>query len=110
MRRSQFRRQLLATALAVGALSAAPPALAQDQAGQASVDEVVVTGSRIPQREKESLQPIVVTTQQKIEDSGLINLGNVIRENPQFQTYDQTTGDRASANQGDAGVTFANLY
>lgn len=110
MRRSQFKRQLLATALAMGALSAAAPAFAQDQSGQASVEEVVVTGSRIPQRETQSLQPIIVTNAQKIEDSGLINLGNVIRENPLFQTYDQTTGDRASANQGDAGVTFANLY
>ena len=104
-----FRRQLLATALACGSLGVAAPAFAQDQA-PASVDEVVVTGSRIPHRETESLQPIVVTTSQKIEDSGLINLGNVVRENPLFQTYDQTTGDRASANQGDAGVTFANLY
>lgn len=89
---------------------AASPAYAQSAPASTEVEEVVVTGSRIARREIDALQPTVVTSEQAIEDSGLTNLGNVVRESPLFQAYDQSTGDRASANSGDAGVTFANLY
>lgn len=91
--------------------AAAGPVQADGTKGDSGAD-IVVTGSRIARRVSDTLQPTVTTPAQKIEDSGFTNLGNVIRQNPLFEAYDQTTGDRGSRNQngGDAGVTFANLY
>ncbi len=116
----RFKQLLLATAVIGGIAVLAAPASAQDQpssgqttSGQPSstVSEVVVTGSRIPRPEIDRLQPTIVSTSQQIENSGDVNLGDFIRENPVFQAYDETSGDRASNNNsGDAGVIFANLY
>ncbi|MGH8159765.1 MAG: TonB-dependent receptor domain-containing protein [Rhodanobacter sp.] len=76
-----------------------------------TLQTVIVTGSRIPQPETERLQPTVVTTDKTIADSGEVNLGNVIRKSPIFQSFDQNSGDQAGHNgSDDVGVTFANLY
>jgi len=106
----------LCLAPAAMAQTAASPAgstpSAQDQSGPpTSVGEVVVTGSRIPRREVDAPQPTVVIGVQKIQDSGDIDLGQLISQSPLFQPNSETTGPQAAnAIGGNAGVSFANLY
>ncbi|MBM5552761.1 hypothetical protein ELE23_27335, partial [Klebsiella quasipneumoniae] len=71
-----FRRRLLATTIVGGALAAASPGLAQTatqgppDAEPTTVDEIVVTGSRIARPNQDSPVPVSVITAQHIEATG----------------------------------------
>ncbi len=82
-----------AGSLALGIALAASPALGQDQVGDDAangeaepVRAIVVTGSRIASAEVESPAPLQIVNEQLIEDSGVINIQELLLENPVFGT------------------------
>ena len=71
----------IALGVASGAIlstSYVPVAAAQDTA----VEEVVVTGSRIPRPDLESASPITVINREQIEDQGFIDIGYLVQRMP----------------------------
>lgn len=84
--------KLGAASLALGIALAASPAYAQDQVADdsAAAEEegraIVVTGSRIASAEVESPAPLQIVNEQLIEDSGVINIQELLLENPVFGT------------------------
>lgn len=115
-----------ASALAGGlfaALAMGAPAFAQDappaqtlpapaQATQAeepaTVEDVVVTGSRIPRPNLEQPTPVSTVTAEAIETSGTQDLGAIISELPAFSSNGST---RANGNSfdNDGGLNFLDL-
>jgi outer membrane receptor protein involved in Fe transport len=84
--------QFGAASLALGIALAATPAFAQDQSGdeategEAPARAIVVTGSRIASAEVESPAPLQIVNEQLIEDAGVINIQELLLENPVFGT------------------------
>src|SRR6202043_420778 len=85
--------RMLATVLLTGAMagltvSAAaadtPPAAADAPEKAASIEAIVVTGSRISRRDFQSDSPIVTIDQSTIEAAGQPTLDRAIGEMPQF--------------------------
>lgn len=79
--------------VALGVALAASPALGQDQttgeADDASAEAergIIVTGSRIASPEATSPAPLQVVNQQLIQDSGVVNIQELLLENPVFGT------------------------
>ncbi|WP_196490057.1 hypothetical protein [Erythrobacter donghaensis] len=87
--------KLGAASLALGIALAASPAYAQDQVADdsAAAEEegraIVVTGSRIASAEVESPAPLQIVNEQLIEDSGVINIQELLLENPVFGARSQ---------------------
>jgi len=54
--------------------------MAQEQQGP--VDEVIVTGSRIPRPDLESASPVTVLTRENIEASGITDIGDLLQSIP----------------------------
>lgn len=82
-----------AASAALGIALAASPALGQDQTTGESVEgeategrAIVVTGSRIASAEVESAAPLQIVNEQLIQDSGVINIQELLLENPVFGT------------------------
>ncbi|MBV9343448.1 MAG: TonB-dependent receptor [Gammaproteobacteria bacterium] len=70
---------------ALAACCAAAPALAQQAGGEAAaapatVQEVVITGSRIQQSVAESTQPLSVISSEQIEKTGLASVGDLLQQ------------------------------
>jgi outer membrane receptor protein involved in Fe transport len=99
MQRSGSERYLLALTLAGTTLSQLPaPAVAAEAAASDSVEELVITGSRISRRDADAPSPIVTVTAAAIEKSGNINIEGAMNEMPQFtrdSSGGQGTGGRA---------------
>jgi iron complex outermembrane receptor protein len=81
------RRALMCGALAA---SASLPALAQTKADAAAaspptgaIEEVVVTGSRIPQPQLESVSPVTTVSQEAIQQSGATRIEDLLNTLPQ---------------------------
>jgi len=77
----------LALGLSVGALAAsyAPLAVAQDadeQEAEGTIEEVIVTGSRIRRADIDSASPVTVLDRDEIEASGLTDVGNLLQRMP----------------------------
>lgn len=70
----------MALGAASGLVAFAPNALAQEQQGP--VDEVIVTGSRIPRPDLESASPVTVLTKENIESSGITDIGDLLQSIP----------------------------
>jgi iron complex outermembrane receptor protein len=91
MNSSITRRRLLASTMIGGALSASlaasaafaqtPPEPPPDQ--PTAVDEIVVTGSRIPQPNLKSVSPITVVGAQDIQTQGVTRTEDLINQLPQ---------------------------
>lgn len=95
-----FERGLLLTAFAAMSMTAAYPVMAQTaepaaddtaqaQAGAAvddddEVEEVIVTGSRIPRAGFDTLQPATVITSEFINNRGFNNIASALNQIPQF--------------------------
>ena len=90
------------------------PALAQDTAATeaAESDEViVVTGSRIINAQAESASPLQIVSAEQIDDSGSINIQDLLLENPILgtPTFSRTNTAFATAGAGVATVDLRNL-
>lgn len=74
--------------LAVFALSLASPGLAQqapapaERAARIELEEIIVTGSRLPRREEIAPTPVIGIDAEEIELSGVTNLGEIVDELP----------------------------
>src|ERR1700692_4776602 len=101
---SQFSIALIGT----GALIAAGPALvraAEPPTKQpASLEAVVVTGTRIRAPNLASESPVTAVSDEEVKDQGATNIENVLDELPQFHTGQSNT---TSANS--TGVANLNL-
>ncbi|WP_296719652.1 TonB-dependent receptor [Erythrobacter sp.] len=81
-----------AASMALGIAMAASPAMGQDQAAGETVEQeasargIVVTGSRLASKEVTSPAPLQIVDEQLIEDAGVINIQELLLENPVFGT------------------------
>ena len=115
MRKNQFLSNLLATTFICGAASFATPALAQgdqpaagaaqpaDQEGQ----EVVITGSRIPQPNLTAVSPVTVINSQEIRLQGVTRTEDLINSLP--QVFAGQGGNLANGATGTATVDLRGL-
>ena len=109
-------RQFLATALTILCVAGiASPARAQTppaaEAASATVEEVVVTGSRIAAPNEKSASPIQVVSKDEIRISGKTDISDLINQLPQNFNNDlgQDLGNRTSGLSTAGGVATADL-
>ena len=99
-----YRRRLLGTSMFAGAALVAAaslmaaPAMAQDAQEDDSVDDIVVTGSRIVRQDYVANSPIVTVSQEDFQATGSVNIDTLINDLPQF-----TPAANASSNNPSAG-------
>ena len=109
MRIQQTRQRLLATTIITGAamLAFAVPAMAQDEPETDQLEEVVVTGSRIPQANLVTTSPVTQVTAEDIDAQGVTRVEDLITQLPQaFAAQNSTVSNGAS---GTATVSLRNL-
>lgn len=97
--KSRSLKWLMAGGVAYGALYAAGAAQAQE-AAQATIEEVVVTGSRIVRQDYVANSPIVSVGQAAIEATGQVTVEKSLSQMPQFS---------GSFGQGNTGSTSTGL-
>ena len=90
--------------LAVSALLLAAPQALGQEAG-AGIEEVLVTGSRVPRADLEGVAPVTVYTAADIDRSGATSIGQILREIPSVSGGAQTT----QINNGGGGVMQISL-
>ena len=104
----QSTLKLSAVAAAVALVIGTPVAHAQDNPADQNLEEIVVTGSRIRQREDYvSPNPVSTFDSEKMDNLGLVNVADVVTQVPQNVSQFQaaTTGGGAFF----VGSTLANL-
>jgi iron complex outermembrane recepter protein len=57
----------------------AMPAMAQEESKEDTLEDVVVTGSRIRRADAETAQPVLVVTRADIEKTGLTSVGDIVQ-------------------------------
>ncbi|WGM48457.1 Vitamin B12 transporter BtuB [Brevundimonas sp. NIBR10] len=108
MRTPQTRQRLLATTIITGAalLAFAAPAMAQDEP-ESELEEIVVTGSRIPQANLVTTSPVTQVTGEDIDVQGVTRVEDLVTQLPQaFASQNSTVSNGAS---GTATVSLRNL-
>ena len=87
MRTQKTRIRLLSTTMigGVAALAFAAPAMAQSAQQDAELDEVVITGSRIPVRDNTSSSPISTVTGEVLQEIGTGTVETYLNALPQVQ-------------------------
>lgn len=108
MKTQSVRERLLASTMIAGAALAAfsaTPAAAQD--GPTAVQEIVITGSRIPQANLETTSPVTQVTGEDIDIAGVTRVEDLVNQLPQaFAAQNSTVANGAS---GTATVSLRNL-
>lgn len=102
------KSKLLASTLLGGAalLLWSPQAMAQDV--DAEVQELVVTGSRIPRPNLDQPTPVSTVSQQLIQNAGTSNLGDVIAQLPAL-SYSGTVRGNGNSFADSGGLNFPDL-
>jgi outer membrane receptor protein involved in Fe transport len=106
---SAVRRTLLLAA-AASAPVFAPAAFAQDQeaaSGAGTVEEVVVTGSRIPQPNVEGISPVAVVGAEEVAVRGITRVEDLVNNLP--QAFADQGGNISNGSTGTATVNLRNL-
>jgi outer membrane receptor protein involved in Fe transport len=109
LRNQKTRNRLLATTMIGGfaALAFAAPAVAQDAPQDTQLDEIVVTGSRIPQTNLTTTSPVTQVTGEDIDIAGVTRVEDLVNQLPQaFAAQNSTVSNGAS---GTATVSLRNL-
>ncbi|HWQ85300.1 TonB-dependent receptor plug domain-containing protein [Brevundimonas sp.] len=112
MRTQKTRNRLLSTTMIGGfaALAFAAPAMAQTAPApqeETQLDEVVVTGSRIPQTNLVTTSPVTQVTGEDIDIAGVTRVEDLVSQLPQaFAAQNSTVSNGAS---GTATVSLRNL-
>ena len=76
--------------------------------GDEMIEEIVITGSRIPRAGFDTLMPAIVIDSQFLEDRGFTDVATALNELPAFGLPGNSTeGDQSSYS---AGQNFVNLY
>uniref|UniRef100_UPI00356AE408 TonB-dependent receptor plug domain-containing protein n=1 Tax=Brevundimonas sp. TaxID=1871086 RepID=UPI00356AE408 len=115
MRTQKIRNRLLSTTIIGGfaALAFAAPAMAQDAGPTAAQDsgqeleDVVVTGSRIPQANLVTTSPVTQVTAEDIDVAGVTRVEDLITQLPQAFAAQNSTVSNGSS--GTATVSLRNL-
>jgi outer membrane receptor protein involved in Fe transport len=98
----------LAAAIALTAGSAIPAFAAED--AEMLVEEVVVTGSRIPRAGFDTMLPATVLGEEFLEARGFTNVADALNQVPSFGTPGSSTeGDQSSFSVGQNFVNFFGL-
>jgi iron complex outermembrane receptor protein len=86
-------------------------AYAQDAAPGNSMQRVEVTGSRIRQVDLETAQPIQVITQEQIQKSGLVTVGDILNQLSSAGSPDFSRGGSLTSNRENGGqyINLRNL-
>lgn len=110
MKLQSVRGRLLASSmmgsLALVATMAAQPAFAQD--AEETVEEVVVTGSRIRRADVETSAPISVVTEQTLTDRGVVQVGDMLNQiSSNVPSFPIAAG---SGSEAGSGQQFPNLF
>jgi outer membrane receptor protein involved in Fe transport len=101
---------LASTISAILGTAGAPAAFAQQPAS--SLEEVVVTGSRIVRRDLEATSPIMTVDTQRLEQSSTLSVETILNQMPQFtpaQTQFSAQGEIQTSPVGSLGIGSANL-
>ena len=98
--KAAWQAALVPLALVAGAPQGA---LAQDEG--AAIEEVIVTGSRVPRSDLEGVAPVSVYTAADIDRSGATSIGKILREIPSVAGGAQTT----QVNNGGGGTMQVSL-
>ena len=109
MRTQKIRNRLLSTTMIGGfaALAFAAPAMAQDAPASQDLDDVIVTGSRIPQANLITTSPVTQLTGEDIDVAGVTRVEDLISQLPQaFAAQNSTVSNGAT---GTATVSLRNL-
>jgi iron complex outermembrane recepter protein len=109
LRTQKIRNRLLSTTMIGGfaALAFAAPAMAQDAGASQDLDDVIVTGSRIPQTNLVTTSPVTQVTGEDIDVAGVTRVEDLISQLPQaFAAQNSTVSNGAS---GTATVSLRNL-
>ena len=81
MTNRKLARAVKLALLGVGAAGVSAPAVAQDE-GPDDLEEILVTGSRIPRADIASASPVSVIDREDIQITGLTDVGNLIQRMP----------------------------
>jgi iron complex outermembrane recepter protein len=115
-RQTTFFKALLASSISSLVIAgAAAPALAQDTAANtdvAQLETILVTGSRIARPEVELANPVVTVDAAKIENSGQVNVTEILLRNPALLGSlgnDRASGSSQDIGFGQTGVNFLDL-
>lgn len=101
VRASRATLLLSTPVLAMLLLAPAPSALAQTE----TIEEVVVTGSRIPRTDLDGVAPVTIYTEADIDRTGATSIGQLLREIPSVSGGAQTT----QINNGGGGTMQISL-
>ena len=112
MRTQKTRNRLLSTTMIGGfaALAFAAPAMAQTAPApqeETQLDEVVVTGSRIPQTNLVTTSPVTQVTGEDIDIAGVTRVEDLVNQLPQAFAAQNSTVSNGSS--GTATVSLRNL-
>ncbi len=102
-------RAIRAALLAGAAATVAVPAMAAEE--DESIQEIVVTGSRIKSLSVESASPMQVVGSADIETSGVANIQDLLLKNPTFgtPTLSRTNSNFLTSSAGVATIDLRNL-
>lgn len=89
--RNAIKMAIAANAGFVAALSATTAFAQQGAVSDALMEEIIVTGSRIPRRDLVGPSPVSVYDRKNIEQSGATSIGQLLREIPSVAGAAQTT-------------------
>jgi outer membrane receptor protein involved in Fe transport len=110
MKLQTVRGRLLASSMmggvALAATMAAQPAFAQD--GEQTVQEIVVTGSRIRRSDTETSAPVAVVSAQTLTDRGVVQVGDMLNQiSSNVPSFPAAAG---SGSEAGSGQQFPNLF
>ncbi len=107
----QLRAAVRLALLSSAALLAVPSAYAQEQDKEKSMEEVVVTGSRIVTGNLESPSPVQTITSEDIQATGILNTQELLLKNPTFgtPTLSRTNSNFLTSGGGVSTVDLRNL-
>ena len=100
----KYRRSLLATTMISGAImaAAASPAFAQETQtsdDQATVEDVVVTGSRIVRQDFAAISPVTTVTSETIELTATLTVENLLNQLPSVVAGNMNTSNNAGGEE-----------
>ncbi len=105
LNRSRLSAGVASTVLGLSLISA--PAMAQDAAEEAASEEIIVTGSRIPQPNLEGVSPVTSLTGADIKAAGITRVEDLLNRLP--QVFGGQSGGQSNASDGTATVDLRGL-
>lgn len=102
-----FRTALLTSAAVLSAATVLPANAAQTAAAPSSIEEIIVTGSRIPQPNLESISPVTVISAADFKSQGVTRVEDMINSLP--QAFAAQGGQLSNGSTGTATVNLRGL-